>query len=102
MAAANLDSRTALHVACAEGHLVHIQIHIKLVHVFLHISTFPQHCVKFLVVSCKLDLKMTDRWGFTPLSEAVRFKHELVVQYLKECIGKSEALPDSSQFSTRL
>ena len=38
--------------------------------------------------TCRLDLKKTDRWGFTPMSEAVRFKHESVVEYLKEYIGK--------------
>ena len=51
-------------------------------------QTFLQHCVKFLVETCKLDPMKTDRWGFTPMSEAVRFKHESVVKYLNENLGK--------------
>lgn len=47
-----------------------------------------QHCVKFLVETCKLDPMKKDRWGFTPMSEAVRFKHETVVKYLNENLGK--------------
>ena len=67
-----------------------------------HFSKFPQHCVQFLVETCKLDFEMTDRWGFTPMSEAVRFKHESVVQYLKEHIGKTKVLPNRLQTSSRL
>ena len=41
--------------------------------------------------TCKLDPMKTDRWGFTPMSEAVRFKHETVVKYLNENLGKMTA-----------
>ncbi len=41
MRASNYDGRTALHVACAEGHLA---------------------CVKFLIESCDLDPLKTDRY----------------------------------------
>merc|ERR1719445_289827 len=69
MAATNFDNRTALHAACAEGHL---------------------QCVKFLVETCGLDPKKTARWGFTPMSEAARFKHESVVDYLNDYMSKQE------------
>ena len=41
-----------------------------------------------MVETCKLDPMKKDRWGFTPMSEAVRFKHETVVKYLNENLGK--------------
>eukprot|EP00095_Tigriopus_kingsejongensis_P012686 maker-scaffold22_size673200-snap-gene-4.21 protein:Tk12686 transcript:maker-scaffold22_size673200-snap-gene-4.21-mRNA-1 annotation:"hypothetical protein DAPPUDRAFT_320441" len=61
MNASNYDGRTALHLACAEGHL---------------------NCVQFLVETCKANPLLRDRWGFTPVIEAKRFRHEKVVQYL--------------------
>ena len=87
MAASNFDNRNALHVACAEGHLVRIQTYSKLGNILIQHFTSPQHCVRYLVETCKLDHKKIDRWGFTPMSEAARFKHESVVAYLNEHIG---------------
>ena len=63
MSAADYDKRTALHVAAAEGHL---------------------DCVKFLVEICHVPIKPKDRWGFSPLDEAKRFKRENVQLYLEE------------------
>lgn len=57
------DDRTALHIAAAEGHL---------------------DCVKFLVNTCKVDLMPKDRWGFTPLDDARRFKKSQVEEFLNE------------------
>eukprot|EP00096_Caligus_rogercresseyi_P003195 TRINITY_DN1586_c0_g1_i10.p1 TRINITY_DN1586_c0_g1~~TRINITY_DN1586_c0_g1_i10.p1 ORF type:complete len:349 (+),score=119.06 TRINITY_DN1586_c0_g1_i10:851-1897(+) len=68
MKAANYDRRTALHLAAAEGHL---------------------ECTEFLIEKCNISPLCEDRWGYTPLSEAKRFDHELVYRYL---VRQSESL----------
>ena len=57
------DNRTALHLACSEDHLA---------------------CVKYLVETCKVDLHVKDRWGFTPLEEAHKFNRSKTIAYLKK------------------
>ncbi|XP_066499518.1 glutaminase liver isoform, mitochondrial [Hoplias malabaricus] len=57
------DSRSALHVAAAEGHL---------------------EAVKFLTETCRVNPLVQDRWGNTPLDDAMQFGQEGVVQMLKE------------------
>ncbi|XP_007541652.1 glutaminase kidney isoform, mitochondrial [Poecilia formosa] len=57
------DSRTALHVAAAEGHL---------------------EVVRFLLDACKVNPVPKDRWGNTPLDEAVQFGHHDVVAALQQ------------------
>ncbi|XP_027710791.1 glutaminase liver isoform, mitochondrial [Vombatus ursinus] len=57
------DSRTALHVAAAEGHL---------------------EVVKFLVEACKVNPFVKDRWGNIPLNDAVQFNHLEVVKLLQD------------------
>ncbi|XP_043988031.1 glutaminase kidney isoform, mitochondrial isoform X1 [Gambusia affinis] len=57
------DSRTALHVASAEGHL---------------------EVVRFLLDACKVNPVPKDRWGNTPLDEAVQFGHHDVVAVLQQ------------------
>uniref|UniRef100_A0A8C4NCX5 glutaminase n=1 Tax=Eptatretus burgeri TaxID=7764 RepID=A0A8C4NCX5_EPTBU len=61
------DYRTALHVAAAEGHA---------------------EVVRFLLESCKVNISPKDRWGNTPMDEAVRFGQQEVVQLLQEHDGK--------------
>eukprot|EP00095_Tigriopus_kingsejongensis_P004238 maker-scaffold711_size108467-snap-gene-0.23 protein:Tk04238 transcript:maker-scaffold711_size108467-snap-gene-0.23-mRNA-1 annotation:"glutaminase kidney mitochondrial-like isoform x5" len=56
------DGRTALHLAAAEGHL---------------------RCVKFLLEECKVKSDPKDRWGQTPLTEAILFKHTKVASLIK-------------------
>lgn len=56
------DGRTALHLAAAEGHL---------------------RCVKFLLEECKVKYDCRDRWGQTPLTEAILFKHTKVASLIK-------------------
>ena len=62
---ADYDGRTALHLACVENH---------------------PGCVKYLLEACqvgqvasapplKVDLEVEDRWGNTPLQDAVRCNH---------------------------
>ena len=58
----DFDGCSPLHLAAAEGHL---------------------ECVKFLLQSCDVSVEPTDRWGFTPLSEAERFGHNHVVDFLQ-------------------
>ncbi|XP_065102894.1 glutaminase liver isoform, mitochondrial [Paramisgurnus dabryanus] len=57
------DSRTALHVASAEGHL---------------------DAVRFLTDTCKVNPNAKDRWGNTPLDDAMQFGHNVVVKILQE------------------
>uniref|UniRef100_A0AAQ5Y683 glutaminase n=1 Tax=Amphiprion ocellaris TaxID=80972 RepID=A0AAQ5Y683_AMPOC len=56
------DSRTALHVAAAEGHT---------------------EVVRFLLEACKVNPVPRDRWGNTPMDEAVQFGHHDVVTILQ-------------------
>jgi len=56
------DGRTALHLAAAEGHV---------------------RSVKFLLDVCKVRHDVKDRWGQTPLSESILFKHTKVASILK-------------------
>ncbi|GCB72672.1 glutaminase a isoform X1 [Scyliorhinus torazame] len=57
------DSRTALHVAAAEGH-------VEVVH--------------FLLEACKVNPFPKDRWGNTPVDEAIHFGHHDIVTILQE------------------
>uniref|UniRef100_A0A8C9RRN2 glutaminase n=1 Tax=Scleropages formosus TaxID=113540 RepID=A0A8C9RRN2_SCLFO len=57
------DSRTALHVAAAEGHV---------------------DVVLFLTEVCKVNPFVKDRWGNIPLDDAVQFGHENVVKILQQ------------------
>ncbi|XP_008070745.1 glutaminase liver isoform, mitochondrial isoform X3 [Carlito syrichta] len=57
------DSRTALHIAAAEGHI---------------------EVVKFLIEACKVNPFVKDRWGNIPLDDAVQFNHLEVVKLLQD------------------
>lgn len=57
------DSRTALHVAAAEGHI---------------------EVVKFLIEACKVNPFVKDRWGNIPLDDAVQFNHLEVEKLLQD------------------
>ncbi|XP_056610887.1 glutaminase kidney isoform, mitochondrial isoform X1 [Triplophysa dalaica] len=57
------DSRTALHVAAAEGHV---------------------EVVKFLLEACKVNPGPKDRWGYTPIDEARQSGHHDMLILLQE------------------
>ncbi|XP_008281895.1 glutaminase kidney isoform, mitochondrial [Stegastes partitus] len=57
------DSRTALHIAAAEGQL---------------------EAVVFLTEICKVNPHMKDRWGNTPLDDAMQFGHDVIVSILQK------------------
>ena len=71
----NYDSRTALHLAAAEGHL---------------------EVAKYLVEEAKVPVNPLDRWQNTPLTDAVRSRLEAMANYLYQAgghmnLGKGEA-----------
>uniref|UniRef100_A0AAQ6AEV5 glutaminase n=1 Tax=Amphiprion ocellaris TaxID=80972 RepID=A0AAQ6AEV5_AMPOC len=57
------DSRTALHIAAAEGQV---------------------EAVIFLTEVCKVNPYMKDRWGNTPLDDAMQFGHDVIVSILQK------------------
>ncbi|XP_034441036.1 glutaminase 2b [Hippoglossus hippoglossus] len=57
------DSRTALHVAAAEGHI---------------------DAVMFLTETCKVNPFVKDRWGNLPVDDAMQFGHDDAVKLLKD------------------
>ncbi|XP_042730335.1 glutaminase kidney isoform, mitochondrial [Lagopus leucura] len=69
------DSRTALHVAAAEGHV---------------------DVVKFLLEACKVNPFPKDRWNNTPMDEALHFGHHDVFKILQEYQVQYTPSEDSS------
>lgn len=63
MSAADYDGRTALHLAAAEGQL---------------------SVCRMLLEQCRVHIDPKDRWDFTPLDDAKKFKHDEVVRYLND------------------
>lgn len=57
------DARTALHLACSEGHFSIVQ--------FLIENGFF------------IDVHVKDRWHNTPLDDAIRGKHRFIENYLR-------------------
>ncbi|KAM6977606.1 glutaminase kidney isoform, mitochondrial [Aplochiton taeniatus] len=70
------DSRTALHVASAEGHL---------------------EAVVFLTEACKVNPCLKDRWGNTPLDDALQFGRDGVVSVLQEYHRRVSYSDDSTE-----
>uniref|UniRef100_A0A7N8XU87 glutaminase n=1 Tax=Mastacembelus armatus TaxID=205130 RepID=A0A7N8XU87_9TELE len=78
------DSRTALHVAAAEGHA---------------------EVVRFLLEACKVNPVPKDRWGNTPMDEAVHFGHHDVVTILRDYHNKyspQDSTPDKQDAEKNL
>ena len=69
------DNRTALHLACAENHAA---------------------CVKFLIDVCKVELDLQDRWGSTPMQEALRLNRSRIVAMLKKAMVMRGCTKESS------
>lgn len=62
MTLSDYDGRTALHLAAAEGH---------------------HNCVEFLLKYCNVPFDVRDRWGRSPLEEALAFGHTTVIEMLQ-------------------
>ena len=90
------DGRTALHLASAEGHLrcvrflldvckVHIETFMFVMEIKIRLRDNEIKCLcstyKHNNFQVKHDCK--DRWGQTPLTEAIQFKHTKVAAILK-------------------
>ncbi|KAJ8282652.1 hypothetical protein COCON_G00051710 [Conger conger] len=73
------DSRTALHVAAAEGH---------------------GEVIRFLLEACKVNPVPRDRWGNTPMDEAVHFGHHDVVTILQDYHNKYSPAESPSDTET--
>ncbi|XP_053704430.1 glutaminase kidney isoform, mitochondrial-like isoform X1 [Synchiropus splendidus] len=76
------DSRTALHIAAAEGHV---------------------EAVMFLTEICKVNPLMKDRWGNTPIEDALQFGHDGVASVLREYQARymdAEAASDTEDQET--
>ena len=61
MNCSDYDHRTALHLACAGGHL---------------------DCVQFLIGECRVDTSLKDRWGFPALKDAMENNHTKIIEVL--------------------
>ncbi|XP_041480802.1 glutaminase kidney isoform, mitochondrial-like isoform X1 [Lytechinus variegatus] len=72
MSESDYDSRTALHLAAAEGHL---------------------ECVEFLLEKCSVSLDVLDRWGHTPIDDARLFGHTDVVEMLENFKSRRQEQP---------
>ncbi|KAM3871907.1 glutaminase kidney isoform, mitochondrial-like [Diretmus argenteus] len=77
------DSRTALHIAAAEGHV---------------------EAVIFLTEVCKVNPHVKDRWGNTALDDAMQFSHDGVVSVLQEYqrIYSDDSQSDTEEQKTTL
>jgi serine/threonine protein kinase len=69
------DQRTPLHIAAAEGYMELVQ----------------------LFVSYGASLDVTDRWGLTPILEAVASNHQQIVEFLKSHQSSSRPNPTNQQ-----
>lgn len=79
MCKGDYDARTALHLACSEGHF-------SIVQYFIENGYFK-------------DILVKDRWGNTPLDDAIREKHRFIQNYLKLQL-KSRGLIGTSGISS--
>lgn len=73
------SSRTALHIAAAEGHV---------------------EAVIFLTDVCKVNPYMKDRWGNAPIDDAVQFNQDVVVSILQKYQRVYDSLCDAEEQKT--
>ncbi|KAK4317871.1 hypothetical protein Pmani_011108 [Petrolisthes manimaculis] len=67
MEAQDYDGRTALHVATSEGH---------------------EEIVEYLLIVCEVQPLPKDRWGRTPLDDAISFNHPCCANLIRESCNK--------------
>jgi hypothetical protein len=78
--AANVDSRTALHIAAAEGSM---------------------DVIRYLVEEAGAPVLRQDRWGRTPLQDAEANGHPLAAEYLRSHGGAAQSVEAATLFRRR-
>jgi ankyrin repeat protein len=79
---ADYDQRTALHLACAEGHLHIVKYFLDSEPVAIGGTTALTHSRSFQTFDVKANINARDRWQGTALTDALRGGFQEVVQYM--------------------